>query len=880
MSDLLNSVLDDIDTGAFDPSAPLKAEPVDINQPNPINDAIDTIAGQSQTGNGLAVLKSSKANPDKYEDQKKLAERFNVPVDFVSRNEDILKSKEAQEDISKLLLENPDIAEWYKGDDNTAAIKVDELRELSGLSWLWNSALQAAGAGSDQVDLAQARFNQLSGIATNEEIARADYLSSMQENRTFGADSWLEKGWTGAAQQLPILMEIGLEAISGGAIGAGAGAGLALVAGQLGPQVATPEELITVPGAAAIGFSRGAQVGAFAGALKLEAGLAYDEFKNFKDENGQPLDDGVARIAALVSGGTSAGFELVGLNALLKTVPGVKDLKSLVGREAVKNALKNVSVRTALSDFSKNVFKSGVTEISTEILQEATMILAGEAAKTFQNSQGGSFQGIEGDEVVDRLTEVAIHTAQTMTILGPGLSSTKLGVDLAKVSKFRKESRIIEALNAHAEGSEFNERLPEKNREAIAKLTENGPVQNIYIAPEGFTELFQDDAELADFAERAGITEELREAMETGRDVEIPIGTYMSSIAGTEAAQALNGFTKLSQDGFNNEDAEAFNEEWEETTTELSNNFQKEQANEQASLEGAEKVADDVKTRAMNAGIVPDQAEQYAQLYSKVFSVLGEKTNQDPDEIFKKYGFEIRRPIPELQEFKEINSQELAFEMVRRNQIDAVRKKADRLRGHSILGAIKAQGGITDPGGDLASLGLPASQIVKETTGELPLKGKTSGKAVSQDDTALRLWENGYFPEFQERPSINDLLDAIGDELSGNETRYSSHETINPELKKADDLVSFVDALDEFGLDPNEMTDAELTSEIEKINNGDPDTGAAFQSDPYEVDGWNDIKLDVKNEDGDIIEVTAGELETAVLKREESARKLLDCINA
>ena len=835
MDDILNGVLDDVNEGVFDPSAPATATPVNPSIPDPVNDAINTIASQTETGNGFAVLKAARANPDKYQEQKELADNFAVPVDFAARNEDKLKARKAEEDIAGLLLDHPEIAEWYKAGDNVAAIKVDELRELSGIEWLWKSGGQASGAGFKQVDLGQARFNQLMGIATDEEVARADFLSGSQENRTFAADSWLEKGFVGTAQQLPILMQSVIEGLQGGVVGAGAGAGAALVAGQLGPQVATPEEIVTVPGAAATGFVIGTNIARWQAGFKIEAGLAYDEFKQIQDENGQLIDDGTARVAALIAGSAAASLELIGLNTLLKSVPGAKDLKGLAGKAAVKNALKNPQIRTALADFSKSVFKSGVTEITTEVLQEAVTIFAGESAKAFENFQGGDFGLTDGDDIQERLKETAIQTAQTMTILGPALSSSKLGVDLAKISKTRKEFRIIEALNAAAEGSEFNKRLPNKSKEAIAKLTENGPIQHVYVAPEGFNELFQDDAELADFAARAGITEELAEARQTGRDVEIPIGVYYTSIAGTEAGAALQQFTKLSQDGFNNQEAEDFNAAWQETQTQLFEEFEAGELSDTANLQGEEIIHDDVKTRAMNSGIVPDQAEQYAKLYSTFFRVLGERTGNDPSEIYKKYGFEIRRPIPQVQEFKETGTQELAFEVIRRGQVDGIRKKATKLRGPSILDAIKNQGGITDPGGDLFAAGL-SEKLIKQDRADGDVTGDTGNQAlaaqatqISQDDTAQRLWEAGYFPEFQERPSVNDLLDAIGDEISGNAQRFAVDSQGSQELARAEGIIQFADALDEFGLDPNTMTDEEILAEIEKINSDADQDEALFQ---------------------------------------------------
>lgn len=82
-------------------------------------------------------------------------------------------------------------------------------------------------------------------------------------------------------------------------------------------------------------------------------------------------------------------------------------------------------------------------------------------------------------------------------------------------------------------------------------------------------------------------------------------------------------------------------------------------------------------------------------------------------------------------------------------------------RGPSLVKFIADGGGMKDAGGELSAM-----------DGELWNYGKAFqrkliGQADTADGWALRAWEAGYFPEFAERPTERQLIDAIDKELRG-----------------------------------------------------------------------------------------------------------------
>jgi hypothetical protein len=102
---------------------------------------------------------------------------------------------------------------------------------------------------------------------------------------------------------------------------------------------------------------------------------------------------------------------------------------------------------------------------------------------------------------------------------------------------------------------------------------------------------------------------------------------------------------------------------------------------------------------------------------------------------------------------------------------------------------IKEQGGIIDSGGELKNLGINNKTI--------PGLLRKDGKGISIDDVGNKLYENGYF---QERPSVNQVLDFIDKEVRntniGNRaTNFSKDSTKYAEAKQ------FLDEADSLGID-------------------------------------------------------------------------------
>jgi hypothetical protein len=119
---------------------------------------------------------------------------------------------------------------------------------------------------------------------------------------------------------------------------------------------------------------------------------------------------------------------------------------------------------------------------------------------------------------------------------------------------------------------------------------------------------------------------------------------------------------------------------------------------------------------------------------------------------------------------------------------------------------IRTQGGLNDEGGDIRS-----------TLGGAKYRpGLINKDGLPMDEAALRAWQAGYFPEFgEERPSINDLREALDDDLKYR-PRYSMYDdaaVANYENTKFRN--SEVDRLaSQYGIDTNGKTRDQFFEEL------------------------------------------------------------------
>lgn len=118
----------------------------------------------------------------------------------------------------------------------------------------------------------------------------------------------------------------------------------------------------------------------------------------------------------------------------------------------------------------------------------------------------------------------------------------------------------------------------------------------------------------------------------------------------------------------------------------------------------------------------------------------------------------------------------------------------------SLTQFLKQNGGLKDTGGELKAMDA-GKQIIG-------LINNKNGRNL--DDMALSAWEAGYFPQSSERPTVNDLLDAIGEELGGRK-RYNEEAPYSLE----DEVNQLAEDLDSINIDWRNMEVSEIEMAVD-----------------------------------------------------------------
>lgn len=230
------------------------------------------------------------------------------------------------------------------------------------------------------------------------------------------------------------------------AMGATAAAGAA-IAGQAGPQVLVPEEVLTVPSA----FVTGLKIASAEKNYEIEAGLAYNEML----ENG--VSEKTARNVAAIVGGVNAGLEALQLDELAKSVQILKN-NPLTG-EASKR-------------LSQYLIEKGLSlgnETLQEVLQEGSTIAGAQIANKIDKGEWA----YSGGEVADRLKDTAISSALSFGIAG--LPST--AIDSTNIYRAGKRSQQL-AQQAAQHGVQERTDVQEGTRTTPAQTNVQAPQES------------------------------------------------------------------------------------------------------------------------------------------------------------------------------------------------------------------------------------------------------------------------------------------------------------------------------------------------------------------------------------------------------------------
>ena len=250
--------------------------------------------------------------------------------------------------------------------------------------------------GYMQSGYGQESYKSMMGLPNSKKYYE-DLLKESEYN--FAPNTWYKDAISGAMEQLGQQARQWTDPRS---VATGtAAASAAFIAGQAGPQAALPEEVITVPGAFAVGINAGSTLSNF----EIEAGLAYNEMI----ENG--VSEETARNIATGIGAGNAALEFVQADDLLKSA-------KILNRIDSKNPVTK-KLLLYLKDRGVHV----ATESAQEMAQETVTAVGSNIGSKIDK---GEWEYSKGD-VAKRVGQTGASSALTFGALGLGTDAVNFG---------------------------------------------------------------------------------------------------------------------------------------------------------------------------------------------------------------------------------------------------------------------------------------------------------------------------------------------------------------------------------------------------------------------------------------------------------------------
>ena len=795
--------------GTLATSAPAPVQPAPSAAAGPFDDAVAEFGQRQHMAASGNIIGAQGSNPDAAGKALTLAPLVGAPPGVVATD---LPSYEQQHQTAKnarIAGENPRMADWLAGDPMHARVSMDDFEHLGTLSKI----TKALGSGWDAAILSNQRgrlgSEQALGAQNQAQVAKVerDLATHPQLGGIWGKLQTVAGFAGGLTDNLFRGVWTGIQGASVGAVGGGA-AGTA--AGGVG----------LVPGAV-IGAGGGLAVGTGVGfkydMARAAAGNTYLDLSETVGENGQHIPEGAKDAAALLVGLGTYALAGVGTNKVAK--PAADAAGKLLG-DAMKQAVTKPTVQVALGNFAKTLGKSAIQGAALNAAMEGTSIFGEELGK--QLAGGADYSTLFNDPVqrqqaVDHLITAATDGAMLFPLLHLPLAGGSLVGDTMRARQSKADVATFDELMTGAAENKTRERSMSAFQSFMQSQTDGTPVEHLSITGDAIRTLYQSagiepgpgDGLLGDVV--PGLREQLAQVTETGGDIVVPTAAYVAHLAGTPISESLRADIRFRPDGMTMREAEAYEKE---RGTHLADLATAGQASVDAALAEAEPgraVYQDIFSKLRAAGQTNDAAAQYASLVAARYEARAERFGGAKGTALDLYwaeGLGVRRETPESLRHVATDESDLVINALR----DDTRKtpKDRDLFGPSLHEAVKQAGGIVDSSGELRAMDLHLAKtkgLIRKATGDAK-----ADIEHSMDAMALRMWERGYFPDKMERPTEQDLIDAMrnGDKVfaegAGNERRAAFEEAVR-------DLDEFVNRQ---GIDVKKASNAEIKAALDR----------------------------------------------------------------
>ena len=649
----------------------------EVPEPRPIDPDVIDIVNKNQGPMMASLMGASRVNPDQAAEAKRLGSQIGVGQDIALRNLEDVRKRAFMADIQRrdIARSNPVLA-GFLSDPTFANEASDDIEPLSrferAMDYIADLPSEfGAGFRTGQVLVEAGMLGstaQLRGRATEDEIQK--WNQYQQELQTLSGDAGL---WRQFGEYVGQYTRAGEEAVKGGVTGGVAGAGAALLAGQLGPQVFLPEEIVTVPAATLFGVGAGIASSLATTSARTMAGNNY--MKNI--ESG--MDPDVARVTALGVGVIGGALELFGMKLVAAPFKG---LWSKVVSDAANDALVQPTVAKAVANAGLQYSKAVGGEIGTEVSQQITEIafdeIAGYASDPNFESRFATPEGRLG--IREELKDIIVRTALGMSVLGGIGPGANLYVDTRRAGKAVRSQQAIQSVIESVNAANLKRRDPDA-LEAFG----NAALRETPAFIRGDTLRGILDANEVSNAEIdaivPGLSVKIQEAVNADNFVSIPLAQFGVRLAGTKIGDAMVPHLTVDPTAMTPAELEAFNANVQEFTALAAAEYEAKTQTESAFVQEADQVATTMRERLIAAGRDPALAEVESLVHQAFVVTQAARQGKTPAQFEAESGLReivgAEMPAAPLEQAARINTEYTAA--VERGDMEAAQRMVDQV---------------------------------------------------------------------------------------------------------------------------------------------------------------------------------------------------------
>lgn len=426
------------------------------------------------------------------------------------------------------------------------------------------------------------------------------------------------------------------------------------------------------------------------------------------------------------------------------------------------------------------------------------------------------------------------------TVAGTAAAVVRTALGIKSFRQAKDQQQFIEAIGDTSKSSKLRERSPEKFNELLDILTENGPVQQVFIPQEQFKQYYQSvNKDPQQVAQELGISN-YAEAELSGGDLVIPMKSFVSQVAPSDDLQGLMQDIRLAQGFDTGRESQEKMGNLEADIADLRAKFEADDVNRGVETTAMQEIKADIEGQLVQLGMTAKAADDYSTIAAAGFRGISANAYKDltPEEreaqirkVFEGTQFKVSMPMASVLKDKIVDIQLDPL-------LDAIRNRSvfddKKINGPSMLEyLVKRKIKIRDDLGELIARDIDV--------GKTPSKRIIAGKGeqgIGLEEAALIAYDRGFIPEQNERI----FLDAIDEELRGDGVYSNELGDIDQQqyLRKVDELWNY---LDRYNIDVTEMTNDEIRAKLDEIAQA-PETEpnfyqSVFHGSPYQFDKFS-----------------------------------------